>query len=294
MKIDFSVAIVTWNRAEELKRALDSCVKQSYKPIEIVIVDNDSTDETSEVVANFKDDAQDNLISLKYIKIHKNIGCPPARNIALANCTGDYIYALDDDGYLDVDALYYINKTILLSIPSKQPVIVSSQIRTPQKENIGFSSTDLCKRNIFSAGACAYRRTYLAKGNYFPEYFRQMEESRFAYKAWFDGEVILFQPLSVMYHEKTLKGRSMYLEVKYNFLHDIENISSQVGFLSSLLIFPIKTISHFKSYAGLRSFSTLFFIKDFFIALFKLFLTKKEMESSFFEYLNFSKGKTRV
>jgi glycosyltransferase involved in cell wall biosynthesis len=50
-----SVIIPTYNRVDYLKLALKSVIKQTYKNIEIIVVDDGSTDNTAEIVASFND-----------------------------------------------------------------------------------------------------------------------------------------------------------------------------------------------------------------------------------------------
>ena len=88
-----SVNITTFNRAHLLPRCLDSILTQSYKNLEIIIVDDCSTDYTEEVVKKYQ--AKDSRI--KYFKHEKNMGNAHARNTALKNCSGFYVAFMDDD-----------------------------------------------------------------------------------------------------------------------------------------------------------------------------------------------------
>ena len=86
-----SVIIPTYNRAEYLKLALKSVLEQTYKNIEVIVVDDGSTDKTSEVVANFNDSR------VKYF-YQKNTGLPAVpRNLGMQKASGEYIAFLDDD-----------------------------------------------------------------------------------------------------------------------------------------------------------------------------------------------------
>ncbi|HPJ71728.1 MAG TPA: glycosyltransferase [bacterium] len=84
----FSVTIVTRNRRKELKRALTSVFTQHYRPIEVVVVDNDSGDGSGEMV-------REKWPEVRLIELHRNIGCQPGRNIAMKNCRGEFIFNLD-------------------------------------------------------------------------------------------------------------------------------------------------------------------------------------------------------
>ncbi len=94
MKSDLvSVNITTFNRAHLLSRCLNSVLNQSYKNIEIIIVDDASTDHTEDIVKKF----QLKYDQIFYFKHKKNKGNAKARNTALKKCNGIYVAFLDDD-----------------------------------------------------------------------------------------------------------------------------------------------------------------------------------------------------
>ena len=86
-----SVIIPTFNRCGVLKRAVLSAVNQTYKNIEIIIVNDASTDATTEVVGLINDSR------LKYVIHEKNQGLATAWNTGIKNSSGEYITFLDDD-----------------------------------------------------------------------------------------------------------------------------------------------------------------------------------------------------
>lgn len=92
MKISF--VIPTFNCAAWLHPAVDSCLKQSHKDIEIVIVDDASTDSTKKYLT-FLDSQNDKRI--KIISLSKNVGRSEARNIGNREASGDVICVLDAD-----------------------------------------------------------------------------------------------------------------------------------------------------------------------------------------------------
>lgn len=90
-----TIYIPTFNRCDLLTRAVNSVLNQSYKNIEVIIVDDCSTDQTHTYL---KELAQKDSRVKFYIK-DKNSGAPKSRNIAIENATGTYITGLDDDDY---------------------------------------------------------------------------------------------------------------------------------------------------------------------------------------------------
>lgn len=96
MKI--SVIIPTHNRAAYLKLAVDSVLKQTYKTFEIIIIDDQSTDNTKEVIDSY------NLDCIKYIYTEK-AGPGKARNLGVKNMSGDFVAFLDSDDLWAPDKL---------------------------------------------------------------------------------------------------------------------------------------------------------------------------------------------
>lgn len=97
-----SVNITTFNRAQFLGRCLDSVLNQNYRNIEVVIVDDASTDNTTEVAERYRQ--QDDRV--KYFRHAQNKGNAYARNTALSQCKGLYVAFMDDDDeWIDADKL---------------------------------------------------------------------------------------------------------------------------------------------------------------------------------------------
>lgn len=89
-----SILIPTFNRAMLLKRAVESVLKQDYPNIEIIISDNASEDNTTDIVNSFSSE------KIKYIKREKNIGAVLNGIEGYKNVSGKYYMLLCDDDYL--------------------------------------------------------------------------------------------------------------------------------------------------------------------------------------------------
>jgi glycosyltransferase involved in cell wall biosynthesis len=92
------VIIPTRNRSALLKEAIDSVFTQLYRPIECIVVDNGSIDNTKTCVEKFNSIATDNF-TLKYIW-QNNDGSQVARNTGTLASTGEFIQYLDSDDLL--------------------------------------------------------------------------------------------------------------------------------------------------------------------------------------------------
>jgi glycosyltransferase involved in cell wall biosynthesis len=87
-----SVVIPTYNRSCSLKRCLESLCSQSFANFEVVIADDGSTDNTSDVVEHFR-----LRLSIIYFKISNSGGPARPRNLAISRSSGEYIAFLDSD-----------------------------------------------------------------------------------------------------------------------------------------------------------------------------------------------------
>ena len=86
-----SVVIPTYNRAHLIGRAIKSVLDQTYQDFEIIVVDDDSTDNTEEVVKRFNDSR------IHYIRHKQNRGGAVARNTGIKAARGKYIAFQDSD-----------------------------------------------------------------------------------------------------------------------------------------------------------------------------------------------------
>lgn len=89
-----SVMIPVYNREKYIKQAIDSVLAQDYRPIEIIVVDDGSTDNTAEIIKQYNADI------VKYF-YKDNIGMDDAsaRNLCVAKSSGEYLAWLDSDDY---------------------------------------------------------------------------------------------------------------------------------------------------------------------------------------------------
>ena len=96
-----SVIISVYNDKMYLQRAFDSVRGQSYRNLEVIVVDDCSTDGSGEFCDEYcKQDAR-----FRVIHHEKNTGVSGPRNTGLKHAKGDYIYFLDSDDYIHVEAI---------------------------------------------------------------------------------------------------------------------------------------------------------------------------------------------
>lgn len=93
-----SVIVPAYNRAHLIGEALDSVLAQTYRPIQLIVVDDGSTDGTAETVERWQARA-DSGLALEYVR-QQNAGVSAARNRGLAAARGSFIQYLDSDDTL--------------------------------------------------------------------------------------------------------------------------------------------------------------------------------------------------
>ena len=122
-----SVVIPIYNVENYLRKCLDSVCNQTYENLEIICVNDCSPENSSEILKEYA--AKDNRI--KIINHKKNGGLSAARNTGMDNATGEYIYFLDSDDWIDSD---YIEKMVNKIIETDADIVIDKNVIT-EKEN---------------------------------------------------------------------------------------------------------------------------------------------------------------
>lgn len=101
-----SLIVPVYNVEKYISKALDSVFNQTFNGIEIICVDDCSTDGSLDVLKDYKEKAksQSNITDFKIIELKENKGQGYARNLALTEATGDYVMYLDPDDWYETDA----------------------------------------------------------------------------------------------------------------------------------------------------------------------------------------------
>ncbi|MCS3904370.1 glycosyltransferase involved in cell wall biosynthesis [Methylohalomonas lacus] len=92
-----SVVIPVKNRRALFEDALSSVFSQTYRPIEVIVVDDASTDDILESINTVRKQSESEAIELKYIRSDKNLGPGGARELGRQHITGAYVSYLDSD-----------------------------------------------------------------------------------------------------------------------------------------------------------------------------------------------------
>lgn len=88
-----SVVVPVYNREKHIKNCLTIITNQSYKNLEIIVVNDGSSDSSADIIKTFS--------GIKLIEHKKNRGLAAARNTGIAKATGKYIHFMDDDDQIN-------------------------------------------------------------------------------------------------------------------------------------------------------------------------------------------------
>lgn len=106
-RLRLTVIVPTLNRASLLRLALEALTRQTRSPDEVIVVDNNSSDDTREVVREFE-----SRLPLKYL-VETRRGAAEARNLGIRHATGDVLAFTDDDCIPDTQWLHFVEMSFL-------------------------------------------------------------------------------------------------------------------------------------------------------------------------------------
>ena len=173
-KTKFSIIIPMQNAENDIKKALSSIKNQTYENIEILVIDDHSTDSSKQSVEEFCKNNPEIADKIKLLATEEGHRGPGAgRNVGMGNATGDYILFLDADDELNEGALENISRTIALNpeadIFSLGYQLTSFGFDEKQVNTIKLNSGRLQESRFFQVGAntagqiwnvCARRSLY--------------------------------------------------------------------------------------------------------------------------------------
>lgn len=174
-----SIIIPVYNVEEYLGKCLDSAVNQTYKNLEIICINDCSSDNSRKILQEYKNN-DDRIV---IIDLEKNRGISAARNAGLDVASGEYIYFLDSDDWIDPD---YIEKMVEAIHSANVDVVYNNTIEIGKYSSNYFNREDLNKfSNTFidakkailtipwNVWAYLWKKTFLERINIkFPEGYK--------------------------------------------------------------------------------------------------------------------------
>jgi len=172
-----SVIIPTYNRANMIKRAIDSVLRQTYQYFEIIVIDDGSNDDTYQVVQSINDSR------IRYIRLDRTKGAAAARNEGILQANGELIAFLDSDDIwmskkLEMQVNTFLNDDVGLCYTSILLIDEKGKVVGKHKAtHSGYIFKKLLKKNIIgSASSVMVKRNCLDKCGLFDESLTHRED----------------------------------------------------------------------------------------------------------------------
>ena len=166
MTPEVTIYITNYNYGKYLLKAVNSCLKQTFKNLEIIIIDDGSTDNSKKIINKITEKNR-NISSI----FRKNQGLIKSCNTALRAARGKYIMRLDADDWLDINAIEIMysklekNKKIELLFPDYYEVDQSGKILHTIRRH-DFKSVKLFDQPAHGACTLFRTKTLILNGGY--------------------------------------------------------------------------------------------------------------------------------
>lgn len=221
-----SIITVTYNSGEYIEKLLSSLLKVNYKPLEIIVWDNLSTDDSREKALKYE------KRGVKVYSSRVNYGYAEGNNQALKKAKGEYIFLLNPDTVVTENFLTPLIKRAQNNpeIAAVQPLILLMKekklINLTGKETqfLGFDwIRDYKKKKVpgpgeissFSGSGVLIRKEILAKTKFFDSiYFMYQDDTDLSWRMRLFGYKLFFEPKSIIYHDYKYIPKESYHPLK--------------------------------------------------------------------------------
>lgn len=214
-----TLLVLNWNGKKYIKECIDSLLRTTYRPLEIVVVDNHSTDDSLKLI--------EGLPGVSIHRLADNLGYAAGINVGLQRAQGKYVAALNNDLTVEPD---WLNDAIaMFERYDRVGIIACRQMSAVNKEHV-----DGCYHYITSAliagcygyeerfeltnpmmaepgvvisahgAAVVYRKDMLLSiGGLDTRFWAYFEEADLAWRAFYHGWFTVYCPQCVAYHHGT-------------------------------------------------------------------------------------------
>lgn len=242
-----SIIILNYNGRRWLEKCLQTIRKIKYKPVEVIVVNNGSTDESHEFISK-------KYPEFKLIELKKNKGFAGANNIGVKLASGKYVLIINNDTEVPEDFLLPMVERME---SDKSIGVIQPKIRSLRKRHLldaacsFYTSTGFQyhygyyqlqskkqynrEKLVYSAkGACLFtlREDYLKLRGFDEDFVCYVEESDYCHRIWLSGKKVLYLPESYIYHwgggDMSVMEKSeitIYRSFKNRFYSYIKNLS---------------------------------------------------------------------
>ena len=149
MKELITVIINVYNGEKFINKCLDCIINQTYRNLEILIINDGSTDNTLNIIKKYND---------KRIRVisTENKGLSLSRNVGIENAKGDYLYFIDVDDFIELDTIEYLynlnkkNNTLISTCKCIDVYDYNVNIKNENEKVLIITSKDMLKKILLS------------------------------------------------------------------------------------------------------------------------------------------------
>ncbi len=241
-----SVIVPVYNASEYISECLESLLQQSYQNIEILLIDDHSSDNCLQILNEFAENQK-----IKVLWNEKNLGQGPTRNVGLRAASGSFVCFIDADDWVDKG---YIEGLVNAIKKTGADLVITSyrSQRGQHFENKKVSSRLVRGADIYPAAilnpyrnampsVCTriYRKEIIDRNNLFFSSVRTGQDFEFNLKYMFACDLVVLLPLdSYYYYRKDVPGsttvsfRPDYLDGYRHLIHVVLSHGIEVADLS--------------------------------------------------------------
>ena len=216
--------MTAYNREQFIAEAIESVLNNSYRNIELIVVDDGSTDKTTDMAKGYEQ--SDSRVKV-YIN-QKNLGDYPNRNKAATYATGDFMMYVDSDDKLNADT---INK--IFSSVSDITTLNFAMYWSHSNETFSLNSNEALTKHFFEKqflymgpGGTFIRRSFFNSIGSYPEKYGPANDMYFNLKACCFSSIHLF-PFEFIYYRihagQEINNTYSYLYNNYKYMRDALN-----------------------------------------------------------------------
>ncbi|UQZ76070.1 glycosyl transferase [Niallia circulans] len=204
-----SIVLLSWNRKDDVIESLTRIQEINYDSLEIIVVDNGSTDGTQEMVER-------DFPHVHLLRMYKNVGIE-AYNIGFENARGEFIVIIDDDSFPEQNS---IQRMVDRFNEDPELGVVAFDVRNfyqyddMRRDNIVESTTKIDSNQYimsFNGAGAGVRKSVFKQAGYYPEeFFLYHNELDVAYRIWNNGYKIQSFSDIISYHKYSPVNRSSW------------------------------------------------------------------------------------
>lgn len=252
-----SVVIPNYNGIDFLKTCIESLRKQTYKNMEIIVVDNASSDDSVKYL-------HDKYPEVKVIQLQYNTGFSYAVNIGIKQALGEYVFLLNNDTEVDNRCVEFLVESInkvenIFSVNSKMIQYNDRELLDDAGDEYnafgwafkrGYNrklESKIKSTRVFTtcAGASLYRKSIFEKIGYFDEeFFAYLEDVDIGYRANIYGYQNIYNPDAIVYHiiSGTTGNKKTEFKTKLSARNNVYVIYKNMPLLQIILNLPFLVI----------------------------------------------------